>query len=1164
MSSKKTLENSWLGNIPLTGKVSLLVGSLLTLFIVSSIGTSLVLEQEKQNRAAFRATVDLLREIEQTNRVLYQRQSELRQLLLSPGEPDTKTLQTANAAITQHLDHLEQQVRNDAAQSTRLDTIRGLDASWRNNVEQQVLPELRRLAKESPTEAASQRERLFPKFTASTPVATPAIVAALDGFGTYARRQLEERESALEQSESQREWLLWGTLLLAALCGVAALRLSATLVTRPLRLMSERMERLARHDHAIETPRLDRRDEIGTISRALTEFKQMAIDISDQNWVGHCVGRIADRLQRASSHAEFAQALLSQLGTELSAGVALFHLRAEDDVLHPVGHYGYQPDPADRIQPFRMGEGLVGQCAREARVIELDAVPDHYLRMRSGLGEAVPPRLMLIPVLSMEHVLAVIELGLMGPLDVRRRRLLETLLPVVALSLENITRSVRTRELLERTQSQAAELRTSEEELRTQQEELQASNEELRQQSEILNQQKTLLEALQRETADKADALARASQYKSDFLANMSHELRTPLNSLLILSNDLAENREGNLSEDQVESARIIHEGGTNLLRLINDILDLSKIEAGKMELSLEQVDLRVFAARLKRQFDHVARGKGLRFAVEIADALPSAVQADGGKLEQIVTNLLGNAFKFTQSGEVRLVLRRPAADLPGFPADRSVSIEVHDTGIGIPPEKFAQVFGAFEQLDAGTSRQFGGTGLGLAISRRLARLHHGDIQLRSEPGQGSVFTVLLPQAQPGAAEPAPLAEAPPAAGDATATLPDTPPAAPVSPRDTTILVIEDDPAFARVLADMIRRKGCTALVAHGGEAGLQLARQHHPTGIILDLMLPDMDGWTVLERLKAEPGLRHVPVHIVSALDQPGRTRDSGIAGYLTKPVSADALNGAIDRLMLPTEGQVRRLLIIDDDPASRTSVRTLLSSQPVEISEAGSAEEALAMLRGETFDCVVLDLGLPGISGFDFLEQLSTVEPRPPIVVYSARELSREDQLRIRSHTDSVVIKGAHSSERLLDEVSLFLHSVRLRPAAPASGSDDDLKGRKVLMVDDDMRNLFALSKALRGRGMEVLMAQDGSKALRQLEENPDIELVLMDVMMPVMDGYEATQEIRKNPRHAHLPIISLTAKAMQGDREKSLASGANDYLPKPVDIPKLLSMMRVWLHR
>jgi len=1163
MLSKYTRAHSWLGNIPLTGKVFLLVGSLLTLFVVSSIGTSVVLQQEKENRAVFRQTVDLLHEVEETNRVLYQRQSELRQQLLRSSEPDTKAIDAANAAIASHLARLTEQIKHDPDQRARLDIIANMDAAWRETIEQRVLTELRRLAREEPNATLAKRERIFPQVSARAAVSTSTIVTALDRFGTDARRQMEEREQALQRSESLRVWLLWGTLLLAVLCGLVALWLSAVLITHPLRLMSGLMERLARHDHAIEIPQLDRRDEIGTIAKALAEFKQMAIDLSDQNWVGHCVGTVADRLQRTATHADFAQALLSQLGPELHAGVALFFLRSDDDRLHPIGHYGFQPDPAAPIQPCGLGEGLAGQCAADARTIELGPLPEHYLRLRSGLGDAAPPHLMLIPVVSKKRVLAVIELGLMRPLDARRRLLLDALLPVVALTLENITRSVHTRELLEQTQSQAAELRTSEEELRTQQEELQASNEELRQQSEILGQQKTLLEALQRETADKADALARASQYKTDFLANMSHELRTPLNSLLILSNDLAENRDGNLSGDQVEAARIIHEGGTNLLRLINDILDLSKIEAGKMELVLEQVDLRGFAARLKRQFDHVAREKGLRFAVEIGETLPSAVQADAGKLEQIVTNLLGNAFKFTQAGEVKLLLRRPVSDLPGFPAADSVAIEVHDTGIGIPAEKFSQVFGAFEQLDAGTSRQFGGTGLGLAISRRLAHLHHGDIRLRSEAGQGSVFTLLLPQRQPGSpAELPPLAKTAVVADayPGSAALP----AASRLPRDTTILVIEDDPAFARVLADMIQRKGCAALVAHNGEAGLQLARQHLPTGIILDLMLPDLDGWAVLERLKAEPGLRHVPVHIVSALDEPARSRDAGAAGYLTKPVSADALNGAIDGLMGQAEGETRRLLIVDDDAASRASVRTLLASQHVAMSEAGSAEEALAMLRSETFDCVVLDLGLPGISGFDFLERLSTVDPRPPVVVYSARELSREDQLRIRPHTDSVVIKGAHSSERLLDEVSLFLHSVRLRPAAPAAGGEDDLRGRKILIVDDDMRNLFALSQALRGRGVEILMAQDGSKALRQLEEHPDVDLVLMDVMMPVMDGYEATQEIRKNPRHAHLPIISLTAKAMQGDREKSLASGANDYLPKPVDIAKLLSMMRVWLHR
>ncbi|OVZ63807.1 hypothetical protein CDO44_03000 [Pigmentiphaga sp. NML080357] len=1161
--SRNTIENSWLGNIPLTTKVFLLVGFFLTLFILSSVATSIVLEQEERNRAEFRATVDLLREIDLTTRALYQRQSELRQLLLLSSKPDTKGFASANAAIDRHLLHLAQQVRDDPAQSARIDAVSRMDDLWRNTMAQPIIAELARLAQEAPAAAAAQREQLFRQASTRASVSTTTLVAAMDDIGGAARRSMEEREQALHRSNALREWMLWGTLLLAALCSLATLRLSAVLITRPLRHMSRLMERLARHDHDVETPELTRRDEIGTIARALARFKQMAIDLSDQNWVGHCIGVVADRLQRTTNHKDFAQALLAQLCPELDAGVALFFLRAEDDdVLRPAGHYGFEP-AAGGPTACRVGDGLVGQCAAEGRLIELGALPEHYLRMRSGLGEATPPYLMLVPVLSKQRVLAVVELGLLRPLNARQRRLLESLMPVVALSLENITRSVRTAELLQQTQSQASELRASEEELRTQQEELQASNEELRQQSELLNQQKNLLEALQRETADKADALARASQYKSDFLANMSHELRTPLNSLLILSNDLADNREGNLTGEQAEAARIIHDSGSNLLRLINDVLDLSKIEAGKMELVRERVDLRSFAARLKRHFDPVAREKGLRFSLEFGDGLPSDIEADGGKLEQIVTNLLGNAFKFTQAGEVRLAIRRPAGDLPGFPAASSVAIDVHDTGIGIPADKFSKIFGTFEQLDAGTSRQFGGTGLGLAISRQLARLHQGDIQLRSEPGQGSVFTVLLPETPPGASPAPPPAE--PASDIAAAAPADSANAIPAAHAGAiSILVIEDDPAFARVLGDMIRRKGCEALVAGNGEAGLQMARQHRPTGIVLDLMLPDMDGWTVLERIKAEPGLRHIPVHIVSALDESPRSRDAGAASYLTKPVSAETLNGAIDRLLLPAREAPRRLLIVDDDPASRASIRTLLSAQPVAVTEAVSAEEALALARGNAFECIVLDLGLPGMSGFDFLEKLGAVDPRPPVVVYSARELSREDQLRIRPHTDSVVVKGSHSSERLLDEVSLFLHRVRQRPIAPDDGHGDDLRGRKILMVDDDMRNLFALSKVLRGHGMEVLLAQDGSKALRQLAEHPDIDLVLMDVMMPVMDGYQATREIRKNPDHAHLPIISLTAKAMQGDREKSLASGANDYLVKPVDIPKLLSMMRVWLHR
>ncbi|VCU72122.1 Signal transduction histidine-protein kinase BarA [Pigmentiphaga humi] len=1155
----RRIEKSWLGNLPLNGKLSALLGSLLALFLFSGVATNIVLQEEQESRAEFRSTVELLRGLDFATRAIYQRQSELRLLMLAPGAPDTRRMDAANAAVEEHLQAVARVVGKDAELSGRLDAALASNQSWRDSVAVPIVAELHRIAK-APAEAAIPLRQQLSLRTVNAPASTANLVKIMDSISATALARLDEREQAIEESEALRKLVLRGTMLLAFLCGLLALRLSNVLITRPLRHISGLMERLARHDLAIETPaQLSRRDEIGTLARALAEFKKMAIETADQRWVDRCAGIVSDRIQRATTHNEFARALLEQLCPELDAGVAVLFIRQEaGDIFQLAGHYGFQSDSDGPPLTFRPGEGLVGQCAAQDQLIELSDVPASYLRIRSGLGQMLPPHLALVPVSARAGVLAVLELGLLRPLDARRRRLLDALLPLVTLSLENMMRTLRTDELLARTRMQASELQASEEELRTQQEELQASNEELRQQSDMLGQQKSLLEALQRDTEHKAEALARASQYKTDFLANMSHELRTPLNSLLILSHDLAENRQGNLSEEQVESARIMNDSGTSLLRLINDILDLSKIEAGKMELVVAPVELRGLATRLRRQFDPVARSKGLAFTVEIGDTLPASIEGDAGKLEQVAINLLGNAFKFTQQGSVRLVLRRPAADLPGFPAARTVAIEIHDTGIGIPAEKSSRLFSAFEQVDASTSRQFGGTGLGLAISRRLAQLHHGDIRLHSEAGRGSVFTVLLPDGQPDspraqteAAVPAatPVSPAAPGATDAQA--------------QATILVIEDDPVFTRVLADLIQRKGCRALTAATGQAGLQQARQIRPAGILLDLTLPDTDGWTVLRQIKADPALRDIPVHIVSAADEPANSQAAGITGYLTKPVSADALNNAIDSLRQAGSGP-RRVLVIDDDAASRAAVRTLLAAQPIAIEEAETAEQGLAKAHGQHFDCIVLDLGLPGMSGFEFLERLAALEPRPPVVVYSARELSREDQLRIRPYTDSIIVKGAQSSERLLDDVSLFLHSVRGRSPAIAAIAGNDLEGRKVLVVDDDMRNLFALSKVLRNHGMQVLLAQDGSKALRQLEEHPDVELVLMDVMMPVMDGYQTTQAIRQNPRHANLPIISLTAKAMPGDREQSLSAGASDYLTKPVDIPKLLSMMRVWLHR
>ncbi|NYE21769.1 hybrid sensor histidine kinase/response regulator [Pigmentiphaga litoralis] len=1188
------LHQTWLGDVSLLAKVSLVVGLLIGLFALSSAGTALVEKEQQDIQQATRDTTLLLREVNRATRFLFERQYEMRQILFSGLSPDTTLYDAADQGFHDVLHKIIEAARGDALQSSRLDRVVEVDRRWISTVSTPIITAVKAAWQQDGSLSVTERERIFQTASANSTTRTPDIIQLMDQVAQVARDGLEERERRLDDTEMQRRWLSYGSLVLALLGGAAALWLSVSLITRPLRQLADLMTRLARHDHDIDIPAVGRRDEVGVIARALEAFKAMAIETADQNWIKSGIASVSTRLQRVDTHRDYANTLLSEVAPLLNAGAGLLYLHdTTEERLVRTGSYGYRAQ-GDRPDHYAIGEGLVGQCAAERKPLAIADVPPGYLDIHSGSGQASPRHVLLLPVVSRERLLAVIELASFSHPTSRQQRLLDALGPLVALSLDNITRAVRTRELLEQTQAQAGELRASEEELRTQQEELQASNEELRQKSDTLNQQKSILETLQQETQSKAEALTRANQYKSEFLANMSHELRTPLNSLLILSNDLAENGDGNLSGDQVESARIIHESGSNLLRLINDILDLSKIEAGKMDLLLEPVDLTRFASTLKRNFNRIAKDKQVDFTVLVDDGMPPSVVGDGGKLEQVASNLLSNAFKFTRLGAVHMRIGRPYKDYPGFDSRSTVAIEVTDTGIGIPDDKLGRVFGAFEQVDASTSRQYGGTGLGLAISRQLMKLHHGDIVLHSELGQGSTFTMLLPDTQPATPQtatgqgdgnspatadsrtapraharsegarfrPMPAAPLPTLSATAVTGIIVEDDRQSITPGDTAILVIEDDPAFARILTDLIRRKGLKALAAGDGEAGLHLARTYRPTGILLDVMLPSMDGWSVIEHLKADPAVRHIPVHFISALDESARGRELGAVGFLTKPVTSEALTGAFERLLHFKADNTRRLLVVDDDPISRAAVRKLVASPTVEVIESASAEDALAKLNVLAYDCIVLDLGLPGMSGFDFLEQMRSEAGQAPVVVYSARELTREESLRIREHTDSIVIKGARSPERLIDEVSLFLHSINQQGGAAREDTGEELVGRKVLVVDDDMRNIFALSKVLRAKGLEVSLAQDGQKALKVLDESPDIELVLMDVMMPVMDGYETIQEIRKDPRFGKLPIISLTAKAMRGDREKSLAAGANDYLSKPIDIPKLLSMMRVWL--
>jgi HAMP domain-containing protein/CheY-like chemotaxis protein/signal transduction histidine kinase len=920
------------------------------------------------------------------------------------------------------------------------------------------------------------------------------------------------------------------------------------------------------------------------INTMITNLRLTTERNREQDWLKTNLARFTGMLQGERDLVTVGKKLLSELVPLVGAhhGV-LYQWSSEGPSLKVLASYGlarsngYPPRIA-------LGEGFIGQCAADGRRILVTNVPEDTVIIDSVFFEAKPRSLVVLPVTFEENIKAVIGLASLTEFGPSHLAFLEQLTGSIGIVLNSIEATMQTEGLLTQSQQLAIELQTQQKELQQTNDQLALKAQQLAEQNAEVERKNQEIEQARRDLEEKAAELALTSKYKSEFLANMSHELRTPLNSILILGQQLADNADGNLTPKQIEFSRTIHGAGSDLMNLISDILDLSKIESGTVTVTAEEMQFTSLVEMVSRTFRHEAESRHLSFERRIDPNAGRSIVTDAKRLQQVLKNLLSNAFKFTEQGGVRLnVYRAPEGWSGSHPILRSapnvVAFEVSDTGIGIPLEKQRIIFEAFQQADAGTSRKYGGTGLGLAISRELAGLLGGEIQLHSNPGAGSTFTLYLPAVYAGPS----LALAPESGPQRSqfpyATAVEIPAERIVDdreslkPDDAILLTVEDDPHYARILVDLARDMGFKVLVAMRGAEALDLARRFHPTAVSLDVFLPDMLGWTVLSQLKQDPSTRHIPVQIVTMDEDKQHGLARGAFSFVTKPQSIDGLAAALGKIKEYTRPRLKSLLVVEDNPAEQMSIAELLGHDDIEITSACTGAEAIAALQKRSFDCAVLDLRLPDISGFQVLETIrdSELQRDLPIIVFTGKSLSFEEDSRLHELARSVVVKGVESPERLLDETSLFLHRVitdlppeKQRMIDRLHQSDDDLVGKAVLLVDDDIRNIFALSSVLERRGMVVHTASTGNEAITMLDSKPEVAIVLMDIMMPEMDGYQTMQVIRQKPPLRRLPIIALTAKAMKGDREKCLEAGASDYLAKPVNTEQLLSSLRMWLHR
>nr|WP_234571916.1 response regulator [Rhodohalobacter sp. 614A] len=1015
------------------------------------------------------------------------------------------------------------------------------------------------------------------------------IERVLEALVENHERLLQQDFATIDQEITLLNNIAWLLLAAGVLIGFVLAVIITNSITAPLSKAVEVAKNIGDGDLTTSVP-VTGSGEMRKLGEALVNMRNSLKKTQEENqlydWFTRGQNKLNNVTRGDQGIEELANKIIKFLTTYVVASIGALYLFNDDkEQLELIGKYAFST--AGEKNSFKFGEGLIGQAASNKQTITLTEIDENYIRIKSSITEAPPKNILAIPFIIDNKPLGVVEIGKFESFAQKEIEFLESSMEDVGISMYSAIARKKIQELLEETQLQSEELQQQQEELeqnneeleeqahslKEQQEELRVANEELEEQTQVVEQKNHDLERARTEIELKAEQLEISSKYKSEFLANMSHELRTPLNSLLILAGDLKRNKNGNLSEDELENAEVIEKSGRDLLELINEILDLSKIESGKMELNVSEVNINELANDLSRNFKKQAEKKGLNLITNIHEKVPEAVYTDRQRLEQILKNLLSNALKFTANGEIKIDFTRNA--------DEFISIAVTDTGIGIPQEKQDLIFEAFQQADGGTSRKYGGTGLGLSISRELAKLLSGKMTLESSEGKGATFTVTIPLTlkSDGNKTSEKTAKVTVKSNNITVrntrfvdfpTIDDN--REDISESDDTILIIEDDANFAKILGKQATERGFKFISAATGEDGLILANQYQPTAIILDLNLPGIDGHMVLRELKGNPDVRHIPVHIISAEEKSLDSIKSGAVQYLTKPVTEDQLQGAFGRIEDFINRKMKNLLVIEDNDTMRKSIVKLIGNGDVKCFEAGTAEEAFQQLEKNRIDCIVLDIGLPDISGFDLIQKLEEdyQEKLPPIIVYTGKELTKEEVDKLQQYAETIIVKGIKSEERLLDETALFLHrTVKNLPQNKQDiitslyDKESVFRDKKVLLVDDDMRNVFALSKVLKEKGLEIDKAENGRVALKKLDEGV-VDLVLMDIMMPEMDGYECMRQIRKQSKFRDLPIIALTAKAMKTDRQKCLDAGADDYITKPVDLERLLSLMRIWIKK